>query len=116
MSERQWIAAAEVAGSRVSRGLLGSDGCHASLSFNINPAPFSRKFATLPSALSRLPCRHNVARHRYSGHFDLLCLLTHLLFVLRHFMLAKNYAAPEAVPDGYATFNGKKLGHCTTSE
>jgi len=42
--------------------------------------------------------------------------LAHLFSALRHFMLAKNHAAPEAVSGRYAPFYGEKLGHFTTSE
>jgi hypothetical protein len=31
-------------------------------------------------------------------------------------MVAKDHAAPEAVPDGHAPFYGDKIGHCITSE
>jgi hypothetical protein len=34
---------------------------------------------------------------------------------VRHFLVAKDYAASEAVPDGYMPFYGNKMGHFITS-
>jgi hypothetical protein len=39
-----------------------------------------------------------------------------LFRVYRHFMLAKDHAAPEAVSERYAPFYGDETGHFITSE
>ena len=43
-------------------------------------------------------------------------LSSHLFFVLRHFMVAEDHAAPEAACARYVPFYSDKIGRCILSE
>ena len=48
--------------------------------------------------------------------FWLAFLFSSSLFTPRHFMVTKDHAAPEAVPDKQVPFYGNKMGHFIISE
>lgn len=45
-----------------------------------------------------------------------VALVSSIIHISRHFMIVKDHAAPEAVPDGHMPFYGNKVGHCISSE
>jgi hypothetical protein len=45
-----------------------------------------------------------------------VALASSIIQILRHFMIVKDHADPEAVPDGHMPFYGNKVGHCISSE
>jgi hypothetical protein len=61
-------------------------------------------------------CHHNLAQPFHKDHFSLLCLSSHLFFVLRHFMVVEDHAAPGAASVRHAPFYGDKIGRCILSE